>query len=76
MDKMAGTHPLCLLPTVHVTHYVVKDSVEEKIIKMQEAKRALASKVLSATDGNTNALSSNLNKLSIAELQYLFRSAA
>jgi SNF2 family DNA or RNA helicase len=53
---------------VSVTQFVIKDSVEEKIIKMQERKKALAADVLSP-DTNKKA---SLSRLSVSELRHLF----
>jgi SNF2 family DNA or RNA helicase len=51
---------------VSVTQFVIKDSVEEKIIRMQERKKALAADVLSSDK------KASLNRLSLSELRHLF----
>lgn len=61
-------HRLGQTRPVSVTQFVIKDSVEEKIIKMQERKKALAADVLSS-DTNKKA---SLSRLSVSELRHLF----
>lgn len=65
---------------VSVTRFVIRGTVEEKIVRLQEQKKELASQVVSAADdGRTQGKRENsniLNRLTVSELQFLFRSSS
>jgi len=52
---------------VSITRFVIKDSIEEKIIRMQQQKMALAADALSSNEDQAS-----LSRLSLTELKFLF----
>lgn len=51
------THRLGQTKTVTVYKLIMKDSIEEKILKLQEAKKDLADEILKGENGNLGSLS-------------------
>ena len=50
-------HRLGQTKTVTVYKLIMKDSIEEKILKLQEAKKDLADEILKGENGNLGSLS-------------------
>ena len=50
-------HRLGQTKTVTVYKLIMKDSIEEKILKLQEAKKDLADEILQGENGNLGSLS-------------------
>ena len=50
-------HHLGQTKTVTVYKLIMKDSIEEKILKLQEAKKDLADEILKGENGNLGSLS-------------------
>ena len=54
---LTATHRLGQTKTVTVYKLIMKDSIEEKILKLQEAKKDLADEILKGENGNLGSLS-------------------
>jgi DNA repair protein RAD16 len=66
MQAIDRTHRIGQHKTIHATRFIIENSIEERIIKLQEKKKLVF-------DGTVGQDTSSMTKLTVDDMRFLFQ---